>query len=105
MIFQIMRPKPSAVAGKTGAPSAEPAIEGKSIAVLPFENLSHDPENAYFSEGIQDEILTRLAKIGDFKVISRTSTEKYKSVPENVTRDRSPTGCRAYPGRERAEVD
>ncbi|HEY2396554.1 MAG TPA: tetratricopeptide repeat protein [Rudaea sp.] len=56
----------------------------KSIAVLPFENLSHDPDNAYFAQGIQDEILTRLAKIGDLKVISRTSTEKYKSAPDNL---------------------
>jgi len=56
----------------------------KSIAVLPFDNLSSDKENAYFSEGIQDEILTRLAKIADLKVISRTSTQKYKSVPDNL---------------------
>ena len=83
MFFQIMRSPPSAVATKIAAPVAEP-IENKSIAVLPFDNLSHDPENAYFSEGIQDEILTRLAKIGDFKVVSRTSTEKYKSSPENL---------------------
>ena len=84
MIFQIMSPKPSAISEKTGPHSSDPPIESKSIAVLPFENLSHDPENAYFSEGIQDEILTRLAKIGDFKVISRTSTEKYKSAPGNL---------------------
>ena len=84
MIFQIIGPKPFALPGKTVPPSAEPPIDSKSIAVLPFENLSHDPENAYFSDGIQDEILTRLAKIGDFKVISRTSTEKYKSAPENL---------------------
>jgi TolB-like protein/Flp pilus assembly protein TadD len=83
MLFQIMRSPLSAVATKIAAPVAEP-IENKSIAVLPFDNLSHDPENAYFSEGIQDEILTRLAKIGDFKVVSRTSTEKYKSSPENL---------------------
>ena len=83
MLFQIMRSPPSAVATKIAAPVAEP-IENKSIAVLPFDNLSHDPENAYFSEGIQDEILTRLAKIGDFKVVSRTSTEKYKSSPGNL---------------------
>jgi len=56
----------------------------KSIAVLPFENLSADPGNAYFAEGIQDEILTRLAKIADLKVISRTSTQHYKSAPENL---------------------
>src|SRR6266567_4524408 len=51
----------------------------KSIAVMPFENLSHDPDNAYFADGIQDEILTRLSKIADLKVISRTSTQHYKS--------------------------
>jgi len=56
----------------------------KSIAVLPFENLSHDPENAYFAEGMQDEILARLSKIADLKVISRTSTQKYKSAPDNL---------------------
>src|SRR5262245_47908603 len=56
----------------------------RSIAVMPFENLSSDKENAYFAEGIQDEILTRLSKIADLKVISRTSTERYKSVPENL---------------------
>jgi TolB-like protein/Tfp pilus assembly protein PilF len=56
----------------------------KSIAVLPFDNLSRDPDNAYFAEGIQDEILTRLAKVADLKVISRTSTQKYKSAPDNL---------------------
>jgi TolB-like protein/class 3 adenylate cyclase/Tfp pilus assembly protein PilF len=56
----------------------------KSIAVLPFENLSRDPDNAYFADGIQDEILTRLSKIADLKVISRTSTQHYKSAPENL---------------------
>src|SRR4029450_6875461 len=55
------------------------------IAVLPFENLSSDKENAYFAEGIQDEILTRLSKIAELKVISRTSTQHYKSGPENLT--------------------
>ena len=59
-------------------------IPAKSIAVLPFGNLSRDPDNAYFVEGIQDEILTRLSKIGDLKVISRTSTQKYKSAPDNL---------------------
>src|SRR5262249_40074614 len=52
---------------------------GKSIAVLPFENLSRDPENAYFAEGIKDEILTKLANVRDLKVISRTSTARYQS--------------------------
>src|SRR6184192_2263477 len=56
----------------------------RSIAVLPFENLSSDKENAYFAEGIQDEILTRLSKIGELKVISRTSTQNYKSAPQNL---------------------
>ena len=60
-----------------------PLLE-KSIAVLPFENRSEDKANAYFADGIQDEILTRLAKIADLKVISRTSTQHYKSAPENL---------------------
>jgi serine/threonine protein kinase/Tfp pilus assembly protein PilF len=59
-------------------------IPEKSIAVLPFENRSRDPDNAYISDGIQDEILTRLSKIADLKVISRTSTQRYKSAPENL---------------------
>ena len=59
-------------------------VPEKSIAVLPFENLSSDKENSYFTEGIQDEILTRLAKIADLKVISQTSTQHYKSAPENL---------------------
>src|SRR5262245_7132605 len=62
----------------------ELAVPEKSIAVLPFENLSEDKANAYFAEGIQDEILTRLSKIADLKVISRTSTRRYKSAPENL---------------------
>jgi TolB-like protein/Tfp pilus assembly protein PilF len=61
-----------------------PAAPEKSIAVLPFENRSRDPDNAYFADGIQDEILTRLSKIADLKVISRTSTQHYKSAPENL---------------------
>jgi len=60
------------------------AIPEKSIAVLPFENRSRDPDNAYFADGIQDEILTRLSKIAELKVISRTSTQHYKSAPENL---------------------
>jgi TolB-like protein/Flp pilus assembly protein TadD len=58
----------------------------KSIAVLPFDNLSRDPDNAYFAEGVQDEILTRLAKVADLKVISRTSTQHFKSAPEDLPR-------------------
>jgi TolB-like protein/Tfp pilus assembly protein PilF len=69
-------------AGNRGRPAAD--LSAKSIAVLPFDNLSHDPDNAYFAEGVQDEILTRLAKVADLKVISRTSTQKYKSAPDNL---------------------
>src|SRR6266513_1739831 len=65
-------------------PPTGSAIPEKSIAVLPFDNLSRDPDNAYFCEGVQDEILTRLAKVADLKVVSRTSTQKYKSAPENL---------------------
>src|SRR5437660_8861912 len=64
--------------------SAGAAIPGKSIAVLPFDNLSRDPDNAYFCEGVQDEILTRLAKVSDLKVVSRTSTQHFKSSPDNL---------------------
>ncbi len=65
-------------------PASAAAVSEKSIAVLPFENLSRDPDNAYFTDGIQDEILTRLSKIAALKVISRTSTQKYKSAPDNL---------------------
>src|SRR5436305_135803 len=68
------------------------AIAGKSIAVLPFENLSRDPDNAYFAEGVQDESLTRLSKIADLKVISRTSTQHYKSAPDNLFEIGKPLG-------------
>src|SRR5437764_11584302 len=64
--------------------AATTAIPQKSIAVLPFENLSDDKGAAYFADGIQDEILTKLASIADLKVISRTSTAKYKSKPEDL---------------------
>jgi serine/threonine protein kinase/TolB-like protein len=66
------------------AAEAATTISDKSVAVLPFENLSDDKANAYFAEGIQDEILTRLAKIGALKVISRTSTQHYASSPDNL---------------------
>jgi TolB-like protein/class 3 adenylate cyclase len=73
------------VAHTAGAPTSGAAnIPEKSIAVLPFENHSRDPDNAYFADGIQDEILTLLSKIADLKVISRTSTQHYKSAPENL---------------------
>src|ERR1700757_1344481 len=60
------------------------SISNKSIAVLPFDNLSRDPDNAYFAEGVQDEILTRLAKVADLKVIARTSTQHFKSAPDDL---------------------
>src|SRR5207244_1646822 len=64
--------------------TVELPVPEKSVAVLPFDNRSRDPDNAYFADGIQDEILTRLSKIADLKVISRTSTQHYKSAPENL---------------------
>src|SRR5262245_6254401 len=71
-------------AHKTGRGGPESPVSEKSIAVLPFQNLSDDKSNAYFTDGIQDEILTRLSKIAELKVISRTSTQKYQSTPENL---------------------
>src|SRR5205809_2036654 len=77
--------KPVAHPGEASPPqSSVLAIPAKSIAVLPFENRSEDKANAYFADGIQDEILARLSKIADLKVISRTSTQHYKSAPENL---------------------
>jgi TolB-like protein/Tfp pilus assembly protein PilF len=67
----------------SGRPSSQ-SLQDKSIAVLPFANRSQDEANAYFAEGIEDEILTRLSKIADLKVISRTSTQRYKSAPETL---------------------
>src|SRR6476660_3808140 len=92
MLFQFLRPKPalptSATTVPVPAPSASVSVSAttpeKSIAVLPFENLSDDKGAAYFADGIQDEILTKLASIADLKVISRTSTAKYKSKPEDL---------------------
>ena len=81
----------------------ELAVPEKSIAVLPFESLSEDKANAYFADGIQDEILTRLSKIADLKVISRTSTQHYKSAPGKPAGDREGTWRRSYPGRQRPE--
>jgi TolB-like protein/Tfp pilus assembly protein PilF len=78
------RPTPIAPPSASAPTPAAVVIPEKSIAVLPFENLSRDPDNAYFADGIQDEILTRLSKIADLKVISRTSTQHYKSAPDNL---------------------
>ncbi len=63
--------------GQQNAAESGPSLRAKSIAVLPFDNLSRDPDNAFFAEGVQDEILTRLAKVADLKVISRTSTQRF----------------------------
>src|SRR5437870_1831712 len=70
--------------GFRSATSLSSELPTKSIDVLPFDNLSRDPDNAYFAEGVQDEILTRLAKVADLKVISRTSTQRFKSAPSDL---------------------
>jgi len=77
---------PRRAAAQPAPPSNEsgPTAGPKSIAVLPFENLSDEKGNAFFAEGIQDEILTRLAKVADLKVISRTSTQRFKAVPSDL---------------------
>ena len=92
LVYQLVRPVGtdrravrSADAEEDGRRSAASLpVPQKSIAVLPFDNLSRDPDNAYFCEGVQDEILTRLAKVADLKVISRTSTQHFKSTPDNL---------------------
>jgi TolB-like protein/Tfp pilus assembly protein PilF len=81
--YSVQTPRQNASAARTEA-AAVSTIPQKSIAVLPFDNLSRDPDNAYFCEGVQDEILTRLAKVADLKVISRTSTQHFKSTPDNL---------------------
>jgi TolB-like protein len=73
-----------------------PTVSEKSIAVLPFENRSEDKANAYFADGIQHEILTRLSRIADLKVISRTSTQHFKGSPDNL-QNRPPAQGSAYP--------
>jgi len=82
--------KEEKVPEKEVGPSAP--ILRKSIAVLPFENLSEDKANAYFADGIQEEILTRLSRIGDLKVISRTSTQRFKNSPDNISQIASQLG-------------
>src|SRR5919201_1185277 len=74
LVFQLLRARLT-----SSVSTATPAVANKSIAVLPFDNLSRDPDNAYFVEGIQDEILTRLAKIADLKVIARSSTLRFQN--------------------------
>src|SRR4051812_40152717 len=80
------KPDTSTTAG-TGLAGAQPSVPAKSIAVLPFENLSRDPDNAFFTDGVQDEILTDLSKIADLKVISRTSVMQYKTDTKRNLRD------------------
>ena len=81
LVFNLLRSRSNPA---SPPPTSALDLPAKSIAVLPFENLSRDPDNAYFTEGIQDEILARLAKIADLKVISRTSTQRYKSSPDDL---------------------
>src|ERR1700676_5022767 len=69
---------------QTPRQSEAATVPNKSIAVLPFDNLSEEKGNAFFAEGVQDEILTRLAKVADLKVISRTSTTRFKSAPSDL---------------------
>ena len=85
-VIRLNRREITSASARNVAPSASALtpLPEKSIAVLPLENLSHDPDNVYFAEGMQDEILARLSKIADLKVISRTSTQKYKSAPDNL---------------------
>src|SRR5262249_15448139 len=80
----LMRYRSLPAVARAPALPAQTQIPNKSIAVLPFENRSRDADNAYFADAIQDEILTRLSKIADLKVISRTSTQHYKTVPANI---------------------
>jgi TolB-like protein/Tfp pilus assembly protein PilF len=84
LLFQIFSAKPDALKAGGALSTVDTPADDKSIAVLPFDNFNRDPQDAYFADGIQDEILTRLAKIDDLKVISRTSTQRYKSSPENL---------------------
>ena len=83
-LFLLGRYTAGTIATPRQSEAATGAIPQKSIAVLPFENRSEEKANAYFADGIQDEILTRLSKIADLKVISRTSTQRFKSAPENL---------------------
>src|SRR6266487_25118 len=83
LAFQFARTRRS-LAIETPKQTAPTATLDKSVAVLPFENLSSDKENAFFAQGIQDEIITTLSKISGLRVISRTSTARYNSAPENL---------------------
>src|SRR5215467_12837353 len=83
-VYWLWHPWRNAPTVSESSTAAMPTIPEKSIAVLPFESLSRDPDNAYLAGGIQEEIMTRLAKIADLKVISRTSTQRYQSKPGNL---------------------
>jgi len=88
LAFQLLRPKSGTTAAVSATPTTTaPSIPEKSIAVLPFENLSRDPDNAFFTDGVQDEILTDLARVADLKVISRTSVMQYKSGAQRNLRE------------------
>src|SRR5256884_3438367 len=89
LAFQLLRPRSTITPGQDASAARTEGATGslpeKSIAVLPFENLSRDPDNAFFTDGVQDEILTNLSKIADLKVISRTSVMQYKTgTPRNL---------------------
>ena len=92
----IWRLAPEPATKRTADKSAASEIPRKSIAVLPFDSLSEEKDNAYFASGMQDMILTKLAGIGELKVVSRTSTEKYKSHPENLATIGQELGVAAY---------
>src|SRR5207237_3430650 len=78
LAFQLLRSRSATTVGASTTP-ATASLPEKSLAVLPFENLSRDPDNAFFTDGVQDEILTHLAKVADLKVVSCTSVMLYKS--------------------------
>ncbi|MEO5754391.1 MAG: FlgO family outer membrane protein, partial [Chthoniobacterales bacterium] len=86
-ILKSWRSKPAPTGTPSPVPATAPAIPEKSIAVLPFQNLSKDEENAFFADGVQDEILANLAKIADLKVISRTSVMQYKTGAQRNLRE------------------
>ena len=102
--FFLWHPLDHPVAQPTATvPNADPSAPEKSLAVLPFANLSSDKENAFFADGVQDEVLTDLAKVADLKVISRTSVMQYKRHWQpQPARDRQSAGGRFRRGRQRA---
>ena len=87
-VYQLLRSKSTS----TPRPSEAATVPEKSIAVLPFANLSRDPDNEYFAAGIQDEIISRIAQISDLKVISCSSTQRYKGAPQNLRQVASELG-------------